>query len=343
MIPSHTIPASASLAEALAKINNLSGGAMTLFALSDSGAVAGTITDGDVRRALLAGHSLTEPSAVAMHTGFRAMRHNKDTFEAVRHARAAGIDLLPELDADGRILRIVDLRMVKNILPLDAVLMAGGRGERLRPLTLDTPKPLLKIGNKPIIDYNIEELEANGIERIYVTVNYLAGQIETHFAERRNKALIECVREPRRLGTIGSLSLIESLFQPDLLLMNSDLLTDLCYADMFAHHKKTESALTMAVIPYNVSIPFAVIRTDGDRITGLQEKPSLNYFANAGVYIMRTDLVKRIPKGEPLDAPDFVEMLIADGQKVTYFPISGRWIDIGSPEDFRLASKLMEQ
>jgi NDP-sugar pyrophosphorylase family protein len=312
-----------------------------MFVVDDTNKLIGTLTDGDIRRGLIAGHSLDEPVSKVMHSRFRALTPGGNDFVTVREARKAGVDLLPRLDVSGRLLDIEDLRIVREMLPLDAVLMAGGKGERLRPLTLTTPKPLLKIGDKAIIDYNIDELEANGVNRIFVTVNYLKEQIIEHFNNRDGRIKIECVSEPKRMGTIGSLSLVEGLSEDNVLLMNSDLLTTLSFADMYEHHISAKADLTMAVIPYNVSVPFAILQTDGDRVTGLAEKPIYNYFANAGVYILKRELISRIDNEAFTDAPDFIADLISDNKKVSYFPINGSWIDIGSPDDFRNASELM--
>lgn len=338
----HTVSSRATVREALERINSLNGVPLTLFATDESGRVEGSVTDGDVRRALLGGIPLSAPVGEAMRREFLSISEGCQPMEIIASARKRGVRLLPRLDSDGRLREIVDLSRTKSILPLDAVLMAGGKGERLRPLTLTTPKPLLEIGGKAIIDYNVDELEANGIERIFVTVNYLKEQIKEHFSAPR-RASVVCVEEPRRLGTMGSLSLVEGITSPDLLVMNSDILTNLSFEAMLNHHKAVGADLTMATVGYNVAIPFAILEIDGDRVVGLREKPSFNYSANAGVYIMKREMLKRIAHGEYLDAPDFVERLIADGMKVAHFPISGTWIDIGSPADFKYADELMSR
>lgn len=341
-IDRHTIPANATIKEALAQLNDLSGTAMTLFALDSEGRLAGTVTDGDIRRALIGGTPLNAQVSKAMHRSFHALRPGDEEFTALPPIRQKGITLVPRLDADGRITEIIDLATHRNRLPIDAVLMAGGRGERLRPLTIDTPKPLLKVGGRPIIDRNVDELAACGVRRIYVTVNYLRQQIEDHFATPRNDGTtVTCVAEPARLGTIGSLALVKGLTHPDVLLMNSDLLTTIDFEALYAHHRNSGADLTIAAVPYNVSVPYAIIHTQGDRVTSLAEKPTFNYFANAGVYILRRELIGRLTPGQPLDAPDFIEGLIKDGLKVCRFPIEGIWIDIGSPDDFRYANELM--
>lgn len=318
---------------------------MTLFVLDEEGRLLGSLTDGDLRRAVIAGVALDDKVGGVCHRDCLRILPGDSRYCSIGQARERRISLLPVVDAMGHPVELLDLRKLKTSLPLDAVLMAGGKGERLRPLTLDCPKPLLNVGGMPIIDHNIEELLANGITNIFVTVNYLKEKIIAHFEEMEHKrgVRIRCVEEPCRLGTMGSLSLIDGLKEENLLVMNSDLLTTLNFEKMFLQHVESGAALTMAAIPYAVSIPFAILRHEGRRITGLTEKPTYNYFANAGVYMMRREVVRSIPRGEYLDAPDFIEQLIARGERVEYFPIDGTWIDIGSPDDFRYANELMKE
>lgn len=343
---SHIIPCSESVKTALDRLDALSGGSMLLFAVDREGRLCGSVTDGDIRRALLRGVRLDEDVSEAMNSRYTAITPGDDTTALVAEGKRRHLHLLPVTDGKGRIENIINIDAIEALLPLDGVLMAGGKGERLRPLTLDTPKPLLKVGGKPIIDRNIEALERFGINNIFVTVNYLHEQIEEHFRLRNEKAAehqasVECVLEPSRLGTLGSVALVRGLSHDNLLVMNSDLLTAIDFEKMWMHHVESEAALTMAGVPYTVSVPFAIMRTEGTRVTGLEEKPTYNYFANGGVYMMRKELLDRIPKGEYLDAPDFIETLIADGLKVELFPIEGRWIDIGSPDDFKTANELL--
>lgn len=328
--------------EAFRQLNELSGGNMTLFVVDEGGRLIGSLTDGDLRRAVISDVGLEECVEKVCHLRCMRVRDNGNRYDGIRAAREKGIRLVPVVAADERIVELIDLCKIKASLPLDAVLMAGGKGERLRPLTLDCPKPLLEVGGRPIIDYNINELRANGIRNIFVTVNYLKDQIIAHFEEYRKSTGVEvrCVEEPKRLGTMGSLALVEGLKEDNLIVMNSDLLTTLNYEKMFMQHVENGAALTMAVIPYTVSVPFAIVQHSGMQITGLTEKPTYNYFANAGVYMMRREIAERIPKGEYLDAPDLVEQLIGEGAKVEYFPIDGTWIDIGSPDDFRYANEV---
>lgn len=338
-ITEHIVSKGNNVRDALEKLNKLPGDSMTLFVVNEANELIGSLTDGDVRRALIANAKLTDSVECVMNNNPTVLSPQTDIYDCVHSARKRGVKLLPKTDSNAHLQSIINLTSLKALLPIDAVLMAGGRGERLRPLTLNCPKPLLKVGGKAIIDYNIDELQANGVDSIHVTVNYLKEQIEEHFTKRGDG--VKCVAEPTRLGTMGSLALVEGLHHDHVLVMNSDLLTTISFEALYRRHLDTGADLTMSVIPYNVSVPFAIIDTTEDRVTGLREKPVYNYFANAGVYIMRSELLPMIEKGKYLDAPDFVERLIAQGRKVSYYPIEGTWIDIGSPDDFRRANEIM--
>ena len=337
----YLIPSGACLLEALARLNSLSGGPMTLFVTDDTGRVSGSLTDGDIRRALLAGLPLDCPVDRAARSDFSYISTDRRDVELLRECRRKGLRLLPELNPDGTLNRIVNLDRTTNLLPLSAVLMAGGKGERLRPLTLATPKPLLQIESKAIIDYNIEALAAVGIDSITVTTRYLAEQIERHFSEPVAGVQVRTVREELPLGTIGAVSLIDLPDDGHTLVMNSDILTTISFEDMYIRHCKTGADVTIAAIPYQVSVPFAILATEGERVTGLQEKPTYAYFANAGIYIFRNDILRSISRDTPTDAPELIERVIAQGGHAGYFPVNGTWLDVGTPADFAQAEELM--
>lgn len=342
MDESHILSGSATVREALSRLNALSGRNMTLFVLDQTGRLAGSLTDGDVRRALIRGVNPDDSVMEACRTECMRIRDDEPRYKRVAEAKRRGIALLPLTDSEGYVVGLLDLQTISSSLPVDAVLMAGGKGERLRPLTLTTPKPLLPVGDRPIIDHNVGNLLRCGIDNIYVTVNYLKEQLIAHFDQEQYRGVVRCVEEPMRLGTMGSLTLCEGLRNDTVLVMNSDLLTNISFEQMWLQHIGSGAALTMAVVPYTVSVPFAIIESQGRRITGLSEKPTFNYFANAGVYMMRRDIVSAIPRGEYLDAPELVERLIADGALVEYFPVEGTWIDIGSPSDYEAACRRAE-
>lgn len=341
----HIIDKSLTLIEALCRLNELSGDAMTLFVTDEGDRLCGTLTDGDIRRALVGGASLDCKVHEVMHLDFRFIRGNTIDVAAIKVYRDAGITLLPWLDDEGRLKKIVDLSHNHTILPLSAILMAGGKGERLRPMTLDIPKPLLKVGDKAIIDYNIEALARCGITDITVTTRYLADKIEEHFRGPVAGVKVKCVREEKPCGTIGSAALASLPQDGYSIVMNSDLLTTISFEDMYIHHISNNADITIAAIPYQVSVPFAILTTDNkraDKVTGLEEKPSFSYFANAGIYIFPNELLLRLPTDRRTDATDLIERSIAKGLTVSLFPLNGTWIDIGSPADFRQANELIK-
>lgn len=340
----YLIKAEATIIEALNKLNALSGkSSMTLFVTDNNGKVLGTLTDGDIRRSLVAGAELHTPVANVMHTDFMALRDGNIDVREIRRMRMGKVTLVPCLADNGTIARLHDFSTQNSLLPVDAVLMAGGKGERLRPLTNDTPKPLLKLGGKCIIDYNVEALARNGVTRINVTTNYLAEQIEEHFVQPVADVNVNCVKEPCRLGTIGSLSLITGFENDNILLMNSDLFTNINFEDMYLNHVENGADVTVAVTPYVVSVPFGVLVSDEQgRVQGLEEKPTFNYFTNAGIYLIKRELLSLIPQGEYYDATDFLEDVLKTGKTVRQFPINGIWIDIGSHADFKQAENLLQ-
>lgn len=341
----YVISADATVIEALGKLNALSGGAMTLFVENEQGHLVGTLTDGDVRRALLAGAGLDAKAVAVCRGNFRSVTEGCIDPAELRRFRSEGIRLIPVVDKNGQLRDILDISGRRTHLPLRAVLMAGGKGERLRPATLTTPKPLLQIEGKAIIDYNIEALAACGINEITVATGYLAEQLYDHFAEPVAGVKVKCVREERPLGTIGAVSLTDYAMQSgSTLVMNSDLLTTISFEDMYIRHCETEADITIAAIPYQLSVPYAILTTDSndpERVVAIEEKPSHSYYANAGIYIFSNNILAMIEPGKRIDATDLIEKAILQGYKVTYFPIRGTWIDVGSPVDFRQASELM--
>lgn len=316
---------------------------MNLFVVDMQGRAVGSLTDGDIRRGLISGAELSSPVSEVMRRDFLSLSADNPeaNFDIFRAARDKGIALLPLLDACGNVAGIYNLRRLKSLLPLDAVLMAGGKGERLRPYTQTVPKPLLPVAGKPIIDYNVESLASYGVENVKATVNYLREQIEEHFAAPVGNLTVECVREPSPLGTFGSLAYVENLRHDNLIVMNSDLLTDIDFEAMYRCHIEQQADLTIASVPYNVSVPYAIMITEGAKVRSLEEKPTFNYYINGGVYMIRRSLLQLIRRGERLDATDFIDSLIAEGRTIAHYTVDGLWVDIGAPDDYRYACELM--
>lgn len=338
---SHIIRDNITLLDALDALNCLSGEVMTLLVIDAQGHMCGTLTDGDIRRSLLKGANLLDKVRDVMHRNFRYLTGSTPDVAEIKRCRQQGITLLPMLNDNGNIIKIYDLSKCRSALPINAILMAGGRGERLRPLTLSTPKPLLKICDKSIIDYNIEALASNGIDDITVTTNYMAEQIHDHFSQPICGINVKCIKEPTFLGTIGATSLIRHKSGGITLVMNSDLLTTISYEDFYINHIEQNADISIATVPYTVSVPYAILDIDETKVNSLQEKPTFTYQANAGIYLFNNDILSSVKPNKRLDAPDLITQSITQGRKVVYFPINGTWIDIGSPNDFKQAQELM--
>lgn len=233
----------------------------------------GTLTDGDSRRALVSGVSVDDCVEKVMHRNFNYLRKGvNDDAAHIKEQRLLKMTLVPILDDNDHILEIINLDKYHTRLPIDAVLMAGGKGERLRPLTEKTPKPLLPVGEKAIIDHNIDRLITYGVNHINVTVNYLAEQIEEHFKESRDGVKVHTVREPKYLGTIGAVRFVETFYNDTVLVMNSDLFTNINYEDFYIHFLEHDADMSVAAVPYSISIPYGIMDIEGKRdIKGLIE------------------------------------------------------------------------
>ena len=327
----------ATILDALTKIDSIpANDSRILFAVDGSNKVVGSVSDGDCRRGFIKGKGLDTPVREIMKPDFTFMKKGEYDIEVMRKIRSFGLKSVPVLNSDGTMHAVRDFSGSRSYVPVDAVLMAGGKGMRLRPMTLDTPKPLLKVADKPIIDYNVENLMRYGVEHINVTVNYLGEQIEEHFAKPVDGQQIKCVREGTYLGTIGSLRIIDEWHSDTILLMNSDLFTNIDFEAFYIHFLKHDADMSVAAVPYNVSIPYGIFELENTReIRGIREKPSFYYYANAGIYLIKRGLLPLIPQDTFYNATDFMERLIGLGKKVIRFPITGYWVDIGKPEDFR--------
>ena len=317
----HLIGQELTLLEALSRINSLAPEPLVLFVLDEENKMVGTLTDGDSRRALIAGASVSDKVSKIMHRNFNYMMDEEiDNVRELKHQKEMMMKLVPVLDKDKHIVEIINLEKYKTRLPIDAVLMAGGKGERLRPLTEKTPKPLLPVGDKAIIDHNIDRLISYGIQHISVTVNYLKEQLEEHFETPHNGVQVQTVREPKYLGTIGSIRFVKEFHNDTILVMNSDLFTNIDYEDFYLHFKDHDAEMSVAAVPYTVSVPYGIFDLDGREIQGLIEKPTYNYYANAGIYLIKRSALEKIPVDTFFNATDLIEKLISEGKKVIRFP-----------------------
>ena len=339
----HIISKEKTLLEALSLINTLYPDPLVLFVVDDEGRMLGTLTDGDSRRALIGGASINDKTEKIMHRNFNYMRSDDiNNVKEIRHQKEMLMKLVPILDEDKHIVDILNLERYKTRLPMDVVMMAGGKGERLRPLTEKTPKPLLPVGDKAIIDHNVDRLINYGVQHISVTVNYLKEQIEEHYKEPRAGIQVHTVREPKYLGTIGSIKFVPKFYNDTVLVMNSDIFTNIDYEDFYLHFQQHDAEMSVAAIPYNVSIPYGILDLDGRNIHGLLEKPKYTYYANAGIYLIKRGALDEIPDDIFFNATDLVEKLITEGKKVIRYPLNGTWIDIGNPQEYQKANDLIK-
>lgn len=332
----------ATIKESLIVLNKISSEIQSLLVVDEGERLVGTLTDGDIRRGLISGAELSDAVSTIMHKDFKYILVSEFDVVKLKQFRDKNILFIPVLDKKHRIVEIVNLKKFKSRLPIDAVLMAGGKGERLRPLTEKTPKPLVKVGDKCIIDYNIDNLIAYGVKHLNVTVNYLGEQLEEHFSEPRDGVQVHTFREPKFLGTIGSIKFVDAFHNDYILVMNSDLFTDIDFEDFFLHFREHDAEMSVAAVPYNVSIPFGILDLDGRNIKGLLEKPKYNYYANAGIYLIKKSVLSEIPEDTFFNATDLIEKLIIQGKTVIRYPLNGTWIDIGQHADLAKARDLVK-
>lgn len=338
----YIIQNTSTILDALKALDGTSHDWQTLFVVDDAERMVGTLTDGDIRRGLIGGASLSTPVREIMHTSFKFVRDGQYDAKLLKEFRERQIFFIPVLDNEGHVVKVCNLIKYRNFLPVDAVLMAGGKGERLRPLTEKTPKPLLPVGDKAIIDHNVDRLISFGFKHISVTVNYLGEQLEKHFREPRNEVQVQTVREPKFLGTIGSIKFVPKFYNDTVLVMNSDLFTNINYEDFYLHFKEHNADMSVAAIPYDVDIPFGILNLDGRNITGLSEKPHYGYYANAGIYLIKKSAFDLIPDDTMFHSTDLLQALVAADGKVIRFPLGGTWIDIGTPQEYRRAQDIVK-
>ena len=306
----------------------------------------GTVTDGNVRRAILAGMDLDSPiqkllerrSSTPYPQPITAPVGTPDA-ELVQLMNEHTIRQVPLLDDEGRVVDLALLGdMVKEYeLPFSAVVMAGGYGTRLRPLTEDLPKPMLPVGDRPLMEFIIEQLHQAGVRRVSVTTHYLADKIEEHFGDGQDFGVeINYVTEDRPLGTAGALGLMDASEEP-LLVINGDILTHVDFRAMLDYHREYNADLTVGVRQYDLEVPYGVVECEGPRVRRLREKPRHSFLVNAGIYLLEPSVHRYIPNGERFDMTDLIQRLLEQDRTVVSFPIVEYWLDIGQRADYEQA------
>lgn len=301
----------------------------------------GTLTDGDVRRGLLRGEALDSPVERVMNRSFRSLPVDATEHEALALMRRETLHQVPVLDEHGRIVQLYLLEdlLRRESLPNTVVLMAGGEGRRLRPLTEDCPKPMLPVGGKPLLEIILEQCIDAGFEQYYISVNYLRNHVKDYFRDGTPWGIrIHYLEEEEPLGTAGALSLLPERPTNPILVINGDVLTRVNFSRLLHFHMENQAVATVAVREHLTEIPYGVIHIDGEQVHHIEEKPVMNHHITAGIYMLDPDVLDWVSPNEFLDMPDLIAQVIKNGQCVVAFPIHEYWRDVGHPETLERAN-----
>jgi dTDP-glucose pyrophosphorylase len=333
------IAPSLTLREALQTINDV--GCQMALVVDKDRRLLGTLSDGDARRALLRGVTLDTPVSEAMHTTPTVVHNHDDLETRLGLIRRRGLHQLPIVDSRGH---VVGLEVVDDYLQVPAreelvVIMAGGLGSRLKELTRETPKPMLNVGSRPILETIVRSFSEQGFRSFYLAVNYKAEQIEAHFGDGSNFGIeVHYLREQKRLGTAGALSLLPAELEHPIVVTNADLLTKANYGEMIANHLAAKADATMGVRKYEMQVPFGVVQEKDGRISSIFEKPVHQFMVSAGMYVLSPSVMKFVPRDQFFDMPALFELITKEGLYARCHHVDGYWLDIGQPSDFERAN-----
>ena len=340
----HIVPSTITAKESLERINHLNLDKV-LFIVDEHKKLIGSLTDGDLRRGLLSNLTINDLALEFAQKSPAFLNASNFSVGDVASLRSE-FEIIPVIDGKMNIIDIINFRNQRSYLPVDAVLMAGGLGSRLKPLTDKIPKPLLRVGNKSAIQHNIDRLSKFGIKDYFFCLNHMKEKIENHineiYTEKQDRGFrMNYVYEKFAMGTIGAITLVEDFNNDTILLTNSDVITKLDYEKFFLDFEDKKADLSIITIPYSVNIPYGVtsIETSDNSIVSLDEKPSYTHYCNAGIYLFKKSLLSEIPKNKSYDATDFVKKLIENKYKVISYPMLDYWMDIGSINDFNQANE----
>lgn len=326
--------------DALQTINN--GGLQIAIVVNENDALVGTVTDGDIRRGLLNGLDLNSSVSLVVHKS-PSIASVGDTKESIlKIALAKKLHKIPLVDELGKLVGIEDIEdIIKPVGKTNRViLMVGGLGTRLRPLTKDMPKPMLKVGNKPILQTIVEKFAEYGFVNITMCVNFNASIIRDYFGDGKEFGVnIDYVLEQKRMGTAGALSLLKERPSEPFFVMNGDLLTNVNFEHIFNYHMLHKATATMCVREYDYEVPYGVVKMNDNKITAISEKPVQKFFVSAGIYMLSPEILDLIPQDEFYDMPTLFEKAIAQDKNVISFPIHEYWIDIGRLEEYQKANE----
>jgi dTDP-glucose pyrophosphorylase/predicted transcriptional regulator len=333
------ISPSATIAEAIAQLDKAGTGALVLC--STGRKLYGLLTDGDIRRAILNGISMETACEKIASLSPTTSQSSISAKEALRLMVQQDIDQLPLVDEQGNIVEFLlhsDIVKVED-LGVSAVIMAGGYGKRLLPLTEQVPKPMLPVGDRPLLERTIEQLRRSGVREVNLTTHYLPESIIQHFGDGKAFGVrLNYLKEDQPLGTAGGLKLVKKTSGP-FLVMNGDILTGVPFHEMVAYHRRKNADITVGVRKYEVQVPFGVVECEDVRIINLREKPIMNFFINAGIYLLEPSVCDYIPERQRFDMTDLIQKLLDAGRVVVSFPIMEYWLDMGRHEDYMQAQE----
>ena len=332
------VRADATMAEVVEVIDR--GAVQIALVVNENESLLGTVTDGDFRRALLRGLSMQTPVEQFMHREFRALPETATDEDALNLMRRNFIHQIPALDDAGRVVRL--FRLEELIKPKErsniVVIMAGGKGERLKSLTTNCPKPMLEVGGKPILEIILEQCIEGGFREFYFSVGYLKEQIKDYFGDGSSwKVNIQYLEEDKPLGTAGALSLLPSTPEHPLLVLNGDVLTRVDYGHLVRFHTEHDVSATLCVQEHTTRIPYGVVRMDDVMIQAIEEKPVLSNYVSAGIYLLEPPMLELVPSGQFFDMPQLMERALEQKHRVSAFPIHEYWLDVGLPESLERA------
>lgn len=326
------------LRDALEKIDKA--GSRMVLVVDEARHLLGSLSDGDVRRALLRGATLTDPVSSAMHVGPTTADTSEGRQAILARMRKLGLYQMPIVDSDNV---VVGMETVDDLLATQqranpVVIMAGGRGTRLAELTSETPKPMLKVGSRPLLETIVSSLAMQGFSKIYLAVNYKAEQIERHFGDGSAFDVeISYLREEQPMGTAGALGLLTEVPEQPLIVTNADLLTREDFGHMVDRHAESKAHGTMAVRNYEMQVPFGVVREGESGIQAIEEKPIQRFVVSAGMYVLSPEVLRLIPR-QPIDMPALFELMMKSGMQTRCHHIDGYWLDIGRVTDYERAN-----
>lgn len=329
---------SASIREAIARID--SGNAQIALVVDQSGVLVGTVTDGDVRRGILRGLSLEDTVSLIANRAPTTGSPSEDRKALLALMKRKFLHQIPLIDDNRRVIGLETLDELLQPQRRDnpVVLMAGGMGTRLRPLTEDVPKPMLRIGDKPILESILESFAEYGFWQFYFAVNYKADIIEHHFGQGAKwDVQIRYLREEKKLGTAGPLSLLPEAPDGPVVVMNADILTRVNFSYLLDFHERSNASATVCIREFKHTIPYGVVRMTENMLTGIEEKPIHRSMVSAGIYVLEPESLQRLPRGGHYEMPTLLQDLINEGKKLAGFPIHEYWLDIGRIEDLERA------